>query len=305
MTPSLRRYRRPEPILFVLLAACTGGSSSKVADSGDKEASDSCPSSFEDAGSNLQGYLGLNQSGEWTQVEAFFYDTTSWSIEEEELDPLDGMEDCGLWADAIGVGTIELISAGDITIQLPDEAFTMSWGSTGTTPDSAGPDTADTSGQDGYPTDTTLEERSLQMPWGETLGIEATGSDFPSFELDPAACVPRSSLEVTTPTFGNYPDYPTTTADGLTVTWSGAAEMDTIELELTAYGDRYYRALCRATDDGTFEIPADILAQFPTPGTFTLEVRRVQQALHEISQDAALVVRTQSRDRGKVDLVED
>jgi len=242
----------------------------------------------------LQGYVELDQSGEWTHLRASFWDASGYVVTETWLDPMEGEGDCGI-VRRTGEGDVIVLSAGDVVFSADGDSVTVPWGS-GPTWDTGG------GGGEGYG-EFTLEEAGYAPRYGVDYGVEAPGDGFPGFALAAAVRFPEAAMVVTSPSISGSSRPSHSAADPLAVTWSGAAGVDDVLVVIygTAGGESV-ELRCETDDDGAFEVPADVLGQL-SEGSVTLEVVRYQISSHDVGDDAWLTARAQSRERGKIDLI--
>ena len=145
----------------------------------------------------------------------------------------------------------------------------------------------------------TLDEERAD-PYQSRVSTElqaAGGADIGAFTIEWASSDP---IEILTPaTDGSGQIDNISTSEALEVTWSGGADFDevVIYLEASYCTETAAFVMCRANNDGSFEIPVDTLSHITWPNIVLLSIssaHKVPLEIDELSDDAAWSVRSLS-----------
>lgn len=168
-----------------------------------------------------------------------------------ELDPLADIDDCGVryyggfgW----GGGSFDARSAGAATLVGPGVSAAM---------EMAEPPNK------GY--SVSLDEQGIDPMFGADYGFEWTGDEVEAGQLPALVSLPPE-LEVLAPAGSGWTIVP----GPLALEWTGGGVVPTLAFELIVTpdpsgGSEWFELTCELADDGSFEIPADVIAHLP-PG---------------------------------------
>ncbi|MCK6528458.1 hypothetical protein L6R50_13200 [Myxococcota bacterium] len=168
----------------------------------------------------------------------------------EELDPLDGEDDCGLWRYEAGASSGAVVeytyhSAGTIAVRGEGQEFLLD-------------PIVETDGwvhYAAYPSDEGVEPVT-----GLPYSASAPGDDFPAFAADPGAALP-DPLDLVAPDLRGWPSIPRGDVD---LAWTGSGE-EPLSLGLSVRTDDgdTLQVLCQPADDGAFTLPSGVVDPLP------------------------------------------
>jgi len=249
------RGRQGEAAWIVLLAAalagCPGG---EAGDDDDAAGDDDTSAGDDDTGPSFQEVHGALFLGKWTYAtgdlhephaaSAQFFDPVAEGepMVVDEVDPQDGLDDCGLTYTDTSTGSgmeYEAREVGAAFVEIPGQEFQLP---------SVG---------NGFYT-LYLTDAGFDAAYGQVYSFRAEPGDFPGFQYESGIEFPEA-LAISEPAVAHGVIPP----GDVTFRWTGGGD----ELWLRLVGDdgagQAIDVLCRVEDDGEFTVPADLAAALP------------------------------------------
>ncbi|MCK6526865.1 hypothetical protein L6R50_04670 [Myxococcota bacterium] len=192
-----------------------------------------------DYGVHVEGYM----------ASAAFYDEVDPGDASgpDEIDPLEGEDDCGLWEQAAGgtAAELEYLSVGALTVRSGSQEVEIA------------PQTA--AGTIYYTAD--LRALGYTPRFGEAYAFVAEGDDVPGFSVDPGPILPDAP-QVSSPDMGYLQPLP---RDGARFQWvGGGGGVTAIHVSASnPAGNMTWTITCTVADDGDFTVPEELMMELP------------------------------------------